>query len=855
MAILADSFYCQELRIDTINTRVFADLIAKEGDANGRGLLVTLTENGLMKDTTGIALNLKWEHTSVGNQGLDNFEAVDLSKGLYKITYPTEMLNRGKVRAFIQIIDSGKLTGTRNIEIAVDRGVGDDTAIASSDSFTALAQALIDVNNLESTYAPELLSIKQQLAAKAEQTALNIEKARIDSFTTLAAGSTTGDAELIDGRIGADGITYPNIGGAVRSQIATLDSRTKFDAENSIINGDFSNGSTDWLFVRVGNPAMADGSITFNPTAAGTTSSIAQDTNFVSGHVYYLQLNVNLSASARLAILEYDASSYLNSVLIYNDLNHPAGETTVSLIYTCQKNDARLVITNYMAAITDIATIGYIAALDLTLAFASMEMPNKSEIERLLARYPNSWFDGKKPLETTRTLYEEKIALESRMDGAEITIGDVTATLTESDIATEITGTLTTGAYPYAASVGSTVKTMSSTYRRSLKHAVNAGDRCRIYCSVYKNAYGVGYIVADKDNKALAIYYDTDLTGWVFGKTIEVTMPENAAFLYVNSNSTNSVTYIPKAWSLRLGHISASYTKEEIDTAIDTSLSTGRLYKPQILFNFDDPGLIYTDGRHELMKKYRIPYTVNVTVSGADAVTYPGTPIGANHTDALIEDGVDFAVYSSYLKPAEDATIYNSTDSAVVTQFETYVQTARDAAAAIGVFNPTAWFSRFNRTGTAMNQALINCGFKICRGYKYGTNESTYKDFAISTFNNSDKNNFNVESIGLYPSSYDDVITAIDNAITNGRDISPFTHKIYATNDEADTGNGITYALLDSFLAYIRGKIDAGECEAATYREYYKLKYPADGMLNDFGRIMKYEAFKRALNQTEKVMK
>ena len=162
--VLSDDFYYQPIRLDTINTRVYADLLAKEGDANGRGLLVTLTENGLMKDTTGIALNLKWEHTSVGNQGLDNFEVVDLSKGLYKITYPTEMLNRGKVRAFIQIIDSGKLAGTRNIEITVDRGVGDDTAIASSDSFTALAQALIDVNNLESTYAPELLSVKQQLA-------------------------------------------------------------------------------------------------------------------------------------------------------------------------------------------------------------------------------------------------------------------------------------------------------------------------------------------------------------------------------------------------------------------------------------------------------------------------------------------------------------------------------------------------------------------------------------------------------------------------------------------------------------------------------------------------------------------
>ena len=238
MSILSDEFYYQPIRIDTINTRVFADLIAKEGDANGRGLLVTLTENGLMKDTTGITLILKWEHTSVGNQGLDNFEAVDLSKGLYKITYPTEMLNRGKVRAFIQIIDSGKLAGTRNIEITVDRGVGDDTAIVSSNSFTALAQALIDVTNLESTYAPRLLAVEQQLSEADAPRLLAVEQqlseadARMDGFTTLSVSlqgqlaETVEDVELAHSKIKRNNEntfgTYENA--AVESIIANNES-------------------------------------------------------------------------------------------------------------------------------------------------------------------------------------------------------------------------------------------------------------------------------------------------------------------------------------------------------------------------------------------------------------------------------------------------------------------------------------------------------------------------------------------------------------------------------------------------------------------------------------------------------
>ena len=213
MSILSDEFYYQPIRIDTINTRVFADLIAKEGDANGRGLLVTLTENGLMKDTTGITLILKWEHTSVGNQGLDNFEAVDPSKGLYKITYPTEMLNRGKVNAFIQILDGGKNAGSRNIEITVDRGVGDDTAIASSDSFSALASALIEVqswndriddveqdfidraNNLDATYPTRLVSVEQQLAD-------------IEADYQAVAANLTVDSEVILARSGFDSLDF-----------------------------------------------------------------------------------------------------------------------------------------------------------------------------------------------------------------------------------------------------------------------------------------------------------------------------------------------------------------------------------------------------------------------------------------------------------------------------------------------------------------------------------------------------------------------------------------------------------------------------------------------------------------------
>jgi len=221
MSILSNNFYYQPLKIDSINTKVYGDFIAKEGDANGRGLLVTLTENGLQKDTTGITLNLKWAHTTVsGLQNLDPFEAVDLTKGLYKITYPTDMLRKGKVDAFIQIIDSGKLIGSRNIKINVEATVGDDTAIESSNEFRALASALVEVqgwnaridaveadfiqraNDMEATYPQELVSLTSQLAeaaTKAELDETNVsvnlkaDKTYVDTkIATVVSGSPKG---------------------------------------------------------------------------------------------------------------------------------------------------------------------------------------------------------------------------------------------------------------------------------------------------------------------------------------------------------------------------------------------------------------------------------------------------------------------------------------------------------------------------------------------------------------------------------------------------------------------------------------------------------------------------------------
>ena len=61
----------------------------------------------------------------------------------------------------------------------------------------------------------------------------NALNSRIDSISSLSEGSTTGDAELIDIRVGIDGTIYDSAGTAVRSQLGSFDGSLKELSEDA----------------------------------------------------------------------------------------------------------------------------------------------------------------------------------------------------------------------------------------------------------------------------------------------------------------------------------------------------------------------------------------------------------------------------------------------------------------------------------------------------------------------------------------------------------------------------------------------------------------------------------------------
>ena len=142
---------------------------------------------------------------------------------------------------------------------------------------------------------------------------------RMDQFATLAEGSTTGDAELMDARVGADGYTWPSAGDAIRGQVSYL----KGDIENmgfNITEKEFVPAYTLTTGYRIGNTfsVIADASyeisdyIPLLPGQLIRITATGQGTSIAHTAVYDRSLSADYMAMTFGSVSGTFMSSYLN---------------------------------------------------------------------------------------------------------------------------------------------------------------------------------------------------------------------------------------------------------------------------------------------------------------------------------------------------------------------------------------------------------------------------------------------------------------------------------------------------------------------------------------------------------------
>ena len=159
-----DNFRAQKIIWDRANKKIFEKIEANSGDSNGRKLVVQVINQEATEVLSGTTLSLGWKSRE-GGKGLDAFRVVDSSKGIFEIYYTTEMLsNIGNIEASLILIDSTSRIESSTFTISVRPSTVDDESVESENSFTALTEALVKVNDLEGNYAPRLNEVTKQLA-------------------------------------------------------------------------------------------------------------------------------------------------------------------------------------------------------------------------------------------------------------------------------------------------------------------------------------------------------------------------------------------------------------------------------------------------------------------------------------------------------------------------------------------------------------------------------------------------------------------------------------------------------------------------------------------------------------------
>ncbi|MGM0199647.1 SGNH/GDSL hydrolase family protein [Enterococcus sp. DIV1314a] len=211
--------------LDKANDNIIQKQFVSAGDKDGRSLTAQLTDNGVIGEIIGAAMNLYWHNQASGLTDLSAFSVVDRATSVFKIDYPQNMLTPGKVTAYIQILHGGKVTHTKPFEITVQNLAGTTRGVLATAEYGALVTTLAKANEFSAQLAQTENQINQLTDVKADKSEVNsLATAKADKISLQNTDNTVAlkaDKTYVDDQISNIGNASPKGTYATLSELQT----------------------------------------------------------------------------------------------------------------------------------------------------------------------------------------------------------------------------------------------------------------------------------------------------------------------------------------------------------------------------------------------------------------------------------------------------------------------------------------------------------------------------------------------------------------------------------------------------------------------------------------------------------